>query len=191
MDDKYQYSCENKDLKVHGWISTNPPIGFWQITPSDEFRSGGPHKQSLTSHVGPTTLAVGDLIPLIMEILCDNGIFSFNFNFPFQIFLSTHYAGQDLVPKFRNGEPWKKVFGPVFLYLNSTKAGDDPFWLWEDAKIQVCCIKTLIFCVCMDDTFIRYTNNHMILPDDDRSPKLAIQFPRLRRFPETGSTGYH
>ncbi|KAG7031762.1 rhiE, partial [Cucurbita argyrosperma subsp. argyrosperma] len=110
VDDKYQYSCENKDLKVHGWISTNPPIGFWQITPSDEFRSGGPHKQSLTSHVGPTTLA---------------------------IFLSTHYAGQDLVPKFRNGEPWKKVFGPVFLYLNSTKAGDDPFWLWEDAKIQM------------------------------------------------------
>lgn len=55
----------------------------------------------------------------------------------FQIFLSTHYAGQDLVPKFRAGEPWKKVFGPVFLYLNSTSVGDDPFWLWEDAKIQV------------------------------------------------------
>lgn len=55
----------------------------------------------------------------------------------FQIFLSTHYAGQDLVPKFRAGEPWKKVFGPVFLYLNSTSVRDDPFWLWEDAKIQV------------------------------------------------------
>ncbi|KAA0038653.1 putative rhamnogalacturonate lyase B isoform X1 [Cucumis melo var. makuwa] len=110
VDDKYQYSCENNNLKVHGWISTNPPTGFWQITPSDEFRSGGPLKQSLTSHVGPTTLA---------------------------IFLSAHYAGQDLVPKFRAGEPWKKVFGPVFLYLNSTSVGDDPFWLWEDAKIQM------------------------------------------------------
>lgn len=53
------------------------------------------------------------------------------------MFLSSHYAGQDLVPKFRAGEPWKKVFGPVFIYLNSASIGDDPFWLWEDAKIQV------------------------------------------------------
>ncbi|PON59606.1 Rhamnogalacturonate lyase [Parasponia andersonii] len=110
VDDKYQYSCENKDNRVHGWICTNPPTGFWQITPSDEFRSGGPLKQNLTSHVGPTTLAM---------------------------FLSGHYAGQDLAPKFRAGEPWKKVFGPVFIYLNSAPIGDDPFWLWEDAKIQM------------------------------------------------------
>ncbi|KAF3447275.1 hypothetical protein FNV43_RR12455 [Rhamnella rubrinervis] len=110
VDDKYQYSCENKDNRVHGWICTNQPTGFWQITPSDEFRSGGPVKQNLTSHVGPTTLAM---------------------------FLSGHYAGQDLVPKIRAGEPWKKVFGPVFIYLNSASKGDDPFWLWEDAKIQM------------------------------------------------------
>lgn len=110
VDDKYQYSCENKDIRVHGWISSIPHVGFWQITPSDEFRSGGPLKQSLTSHVGPTTLAM---------------------------FVSAHYAGQDLVPKFRAGEPWKKVFGPVFIYLNSASLGDDPFWLWEDAKIQM------------------------------------------------------
>lgn len=53
------------------------------------------------------------------------------------MFLSSHYAGQDLVPKFRGGEPWKKVFGPVYIYLNSGAVGDDPLWLWEDAKIQV------------------------------------------------------
>ncbi|KAK1311144.1 hypothetical protein QJS10_CPA08g00313 [Acorus calamus] len=57
VDDKYQYSCNNEDNKVHGWICTNPLIGFWQITPSDEFRTGGPVKQDLTSHVGPTMLA--------------------------------------------------------------------------------------------------------------------------------------
>lgn len=34
-------------------------------------------------------------------------------------------------------EPWKKVFGPVFIYLNSAVNGDDPRWLWEDAKIKV------------------------------------------------------
>lgn len=58
VDDKYQYGCESKDSAVHGWISTDPPIGLWQISPSYEFRSGGPLKQFLTSHVGPTTLTV-------------------------------------------------------------------------------------------------------------------------------------
>lgn len=58
VDDKYQYACDNKDSQVHGWVSTNPAVGFWVITPSNEFRSGGPTKQNLTSHVGPTSLAV-------------------------------------------------------------------------------------------------------------------------------------
>ncbi|KAL4283616.1 hypothetical protein GQ457_16G016320 [Hibiscus cannabinus] len=108
VDDKYQYSCDNKDSQVHGWICTDQPaVGFWMVTPSNEFRSGGPVKQNLTSHVGPTTLAV---------------------------FLSAHYSGEDLVPKFNAGEAWKKVFGPVFIYLNSGMEGEDPLWLWEDAK---------------------------------------------------------
>ncbi|KAM5575242.1 putative rhamnogalacturonate lyase B [Rosa sericea] len=58
VDDKYQYSCENQNLRVHGWICMDPHVGFWQITPSDEFRSGGPLKQNLTSHVGPYCLAM-------------------------------------------------------------------------------------------------------------------------------------
>lgn len=71
VDDKYQYSCDNKDSSVHGWISTDPPVGFWLITPSNEFRSGGPVKQNLTSHVGPTTLAVSDssfILPSFMGL---------------------------------------------------------------------------------------------------------------------------
>ncbi|KAL7617893.1 hypothetical protein Lser_V15G00032 [Lactuca serriola] len=110
VDDKYQYTCENRNLMVHGWISNDPPIGFWQITPSDEFRTGGPLKQNLCSHVGPTCLAV---------------------------FVGAHYAGDDLVPKFGQGEAWKKVFGPVFIYLNSVMDGDDPLTLWDDAKTQM------------------------------------------------------
>ena len=59
VDDKYQYSMENKDNKVHGWITTDDkPVGFWMISPSDEFRSGGPTSQDLTSHVGPIVLNV-------------------------------------------------------------------------------------------------------------------------------------
>uniref|UniRef100_A0A2N9FZK0 rhamnogalacturonan endolyase n=1 Tax=Fagus sylvatica TaxID=28930 RepID=A0A2N9FZK0_FAGSY len=110
VDDKYQYSCNNENIRVHGWISVDPPVGLWQITPSYEFRTGGPLKQNLTSHVGPTTLSV---------------------------FLSAHYSGEDLVPKFEAGEQWKKVFGPVFMYVNSAYDGSDPLELWEDAKTQM------------------------------------------------------
>ncbi|KAM7266669.1 hypothetical protein ACFE04_004566 [Oxalis oulophora] len=109
VDDKYQYSCENEDLKVHGWICSDPAVGFWQITPTSEFRSGGPLKQNLTSHVGPITLAM---------------------------FLSAHYAGEDLVLKLGTDEPWKKVFGPVFMYLNSVSDKTQTDILWEDAKNQ-------------------------------------------------------
>ncbi|KAK4747513.1 hypothetical protein SAY87_014099 [Trapa incisa] len=109
VDDKYEYSCESKDISVHGWISTDPPVGFWQITPSIEFRSGGPNKQFLTSHVGPTSL---------------------------NVFVSAHYSGEDLVMEFGPDEAWKKVFGPVFVYLNSLPPEGDPISLWEDAKQQ-------------------------------------------------------
>ncbi|KAK1276222.1 hypothetical protein QJS04_geneDACA005769 [Acorus gramineus] len=111
VDDKYQYSCNSKDNRLHGWISSDPPIGFWQISASDEFRTAGPLKQDLTSHVGPTTLAM---------------------------FISTHYAGLDLALQFRNGEYWKKTFGPIFIYLNSGHGGmDNKSMIWEDAKSQL------------------------------------------------------
>lgn len=53
------------------------------------------------------------------------------------MFLSAHYSGEDLVPKIGAGEQWKKVFGPIFIYLNSLFDGSDPLQLWEDAKTQV------------------------------------------------------
>ncbi|KAF5738047.1 rhamnogalacturonate lyase B isoform X1 [Tripterygium wilfordii] len=109
VDDKYQYSCEDKDNRVHGWISNaDPSVGFWMITPSNEFRNGGPIKQDLTSHVGPTVL---------------------------NMFVSTHYAGEDLDTHYSSEEPWKKVFGPVLIYLNSQPNNNSS--LWEDAKKQM------------------------------------------------------
>ncbi|KAL2529647.1 Rhamnogalacturonan endolyase [Forsythia ovata] len=42
-----------------------------------------------------------------------------------QMFVSTHYDGEDLVIKFGKGERWKKVFGPIFVYLNSVSAKED------------------------------------------------------------------
>ncbi|XP_071914289.1 uncharacterized protein [Coffea arabica] len=110
VDDKYQYSSDVKDTRVHGWICTNPPTGFWMIIPSNEFRIGGPMKQELTSQAGATTIS------------------SFHTN---------HYAGEDMRQQFRDGEPWKKVYGPVFVYLNSVPESGDPDSLWEDAKQQM------------------------------------------------------
>ncbi|KAJ8644118.1 hypothetical protein MRB53_005866 [Persea americana] len=57
VDDKYQYSMDNKDGGVHGWISSDPIVGFWIIFPTNEFRNGGPTKQNLTVHTGPAALA--------------------------------------------------------------------------------------------------------------------------------------
>lgn len=54
------------------------------------------------------------------------------------MFTSTHYAGEDMRVEFQNGEPWKKVFGPVFIYLNSNTANGTYATLWNDAKRQVC-----------------------------------------------------
>ncbi|KAG0559235.1 hypothetical protein KC19_10G089400 [Ceratodon purpureus] len=109
VDDKYQYSMENKELKVHGWVSADPMVGFWIISPSAEFRNGGPMKQNLTSHVGPTCLSM---------------------------FHSAHYAGFELCPGFEEGEAWKKVFGPVFIYLNSAPTGTPYPTLWQNAQAQ-------------------------------------------------------
>ncbi|KAG9137926.1 hypothetical protein Leryth_024530 [Lithospermum erythrorhizon] len=111
VDDKYQYSSDNKDNRVHGWISQNQPTtGFWMITPSNEFKTAGPIKQDLTSHTGPTTLSM---------------------------FFSTHYAGESLGIKFANGEPWKKVLGPVFMFVNAVSPNDNPKLLWKNAKKQM------------------------------------------------------
>lgn len=54
------------------------------------------------------------------------------------MFMSTHYVGEDIALKFETGEYWKKVLGPVFVYLNSDdKANTNPSILWNDAKKRV------------------------------------------------------
>lgn len=60
------------------------------------------------------------------------------------MFVSTHYGGEDLVIKFGEGEKWKKVFGPVFICLNSVVDKKDAISLWDDAKEQV----STNFCSC-------------------------------------------
>jgi rhamnogalacturonan endolyase len=109
VDDKYQYTLDSRDNRVHGWVTGGHPnpVGFWMVTPSNEFKSGGPLKRDLTSHVGPTCLSV---------------------------FHGSHYVGDGIVARVKDGEQWKKVLGPVFVYLNSNPAKGEPRALWEDAK---------------------------------------------------------
>lgn len=54
-----------------------------------------------------------------------------------QVFQGAHYAGSDLNPSFEEGEPWQKVFGPIFVYLNSAPMGTPYSAMWENAKAQV------------------------------------------------------
>ncbi|EEF35030.1 lyase, putative [Ricinus communis] len=103
VDDKYQYSCENRNLQVHGWICFEPRVGFWQTV------SSGPVDHS------NRTLPLMSVLPI----------------------LPAHYSGEDMVLKLKSGEPRKKVFGPVFIYLNTLLDANDPLLLWEDAKLQM------------------------------------------------------
>ena len=54
-----------------------------------------------------------------------------------QMFQGAHYAGGDLCPSFEEGEAWQKVFGPVFIYMNSAAMGTPCLALWQNAKAQV------------------------------------------------------
>ncbi|KAL2893064.1 Rhamnogalacturonate lyase [Bienertia sinuspersici] len=123
VDDKYQYSMESQDIRVHGWVCRDPPSGFWQITPSYEFRSGGPNKQFLTSHVGPSTLAVSYTSCALNKDM-----------FGITMFVSAHYSGEELIPRFAEGEPWNHVYGPMFMYMNNITKEENISLLWENAK---------------------------------------------------------
>lgn len=70
------------------------------------------------------------------------------------MFTSTHYAGKEMRMDYRNGEPWKKVFGPVFVYLNSVSPKDSTLRLWRDAKRQV-----HMSYHCMNDYIVPYVLN--------------------------------
>jgi rhamnogalacturonan endolyase len=53
------------------------------------------------------------------------------------MFVSTHYAGKEVTMAFQDGETYKKVFGPVFVYLNTDSKDNDKLSLWTDAVQQV------------------------------------------------------
>lgn len=46
--------------------------------------------------------------------------------------------------KFKDGEAWKKIFGPFFVYVNSVAGKGDRQMLWRDANRQVSYIHILL-----------------------------------------------
>jgi rhamnogalacturonan endolyase len=79
-------------------------VGMWMITASNEYIGGGPFKQELTVHK-------------------DNVLLS--------MFVGGHFGSAGL--RLEADEPWTKVYGPVFVYVNE---GDSVDGMWADAKTR-------------------------------------------------------
>ncbi|MGP8259559.1 MAG: polysaccharide lyase family protein [Acidobacteriaceae bacterium] len=98
VEHKYSYCAVIDKLTAWGWSSTKDHIGVYFINPSNEYIGGGPEKLDLVAHMGATLL---------------------------DYWTSGHYAGGS-VNNIPNGESWKHVVGPIFVYFNSLDDAKDP-----------------------------------------------------------------
>jgi len=98
VEHKYSYCAVMDKLTAWGWSSTKDHVGVYFINPSNEYIGGGPEKLDLVAHMGATLL---------------------------DYWTSGHYGGGagNNIP---NGESWKHVVGPVFVYFNSLEDPKDP-----------------------------------------------------------------
>ncbi len=107
---KYNYShaIEDGDFNLYGWAG--PKNGVWWIQVSGEYYSSAPYRVLLTSHQTAKTPVI------IWQTQC------------------THRGGYNI--EFPPGDTtsWEKIYGPVFVYLNSGKDYDA---MWNDAKARL------------------------------------------------------
>ena len=98
VEHKYSYCAEMYKLPAYGFSSIKDHIGVWFINPSNEYLGGGPTRIDLVCHMNATML---------------------------DYWTSGHYAGgaECNVPA---DEPWSKVVGPIFVYLNSLQTAQSP-----------------------------------------------------------------
>lgn len=100
----------------------DPLVGFWQITPSNEFRVGGPIKSELNSHVGPTTLAVSflsffDSAASCWFILC-NIIINLRF---LQVLIMVEVIWLSNLAKMSGGRKYSARFSYISIALQAKK----------------------------------------------------------------------
>jgi rhamnogalacturonan endolyase len=122
-EDKYTYTTVQSDTPAFGWSSTSKKVGFYCINPSMEYMSGGPTKPEFLGHRDTNTVAA----PCVLNY-----------------WRSSHYGGASV--DVRAGEPWSKVIGPFFLYVNSfddlsakttlDKDSSPSTLLYDDARVQ-------------------------------------------------------
>jgi rhamnogalacturonan endolyase len=102
VDHKYSYCGIMYRLPAWGFSSTKYHIGVYLINPTTEYLGGGAEKMDL---IGPFAWGSNNTIQ--------------------DYWTSGHYAGGAgcNIPA---GENWKKVIGPIFVYLNTLENPKDP-----------------------------------------------------------------
>ncbi|WP_420238588.1 polysaccharide lyase family protein [Telmatobacter bradus] len=98
VEHKYNYNALMYKLQAWGWSSTKDHIGVYFMNPSTEYIGGGAEKLDLIDHMGGTVL---------------------------DYWTSGHYAGGDNV-YIPQGEDWKHVVGPLFIYFNKLDKAKEP-----------------------------------------------------------------
>ena len=98
VEHKYDYNAVMYKLKAWGWSSTQDHIGVYFINPSNEYIGGGAEKLDLIDHMSGTLL---------------------------DYWTSGHYAGGagNHIPQ---GEEWRHVVGPIFVYFNALDRAEEP-----------------------------------------------------------------
>ncbi|KAF6150544.1 hypothetical protein GIB67_030345 [Kingdonia uniflora] len=95
--------------------------GLKEITPSDEFKTGGFVKQNLTSHVGPATLDVGkDLVPKFQNRKSWKTVFG-----PVFIYLNSVLDGEDQRLLWEDTKVQVCVSKLLMLKINIDNASED------------------------------------------------------------------
>jgi rhamnogalacturonan endolyase len=98
---KTKYQNSSFWAKTLVYGDAGPHFGMWSIIASPEYHNGGPLKQGQTVH--------------------DNVLL--------RVMQSSHFGAAGV--KVAAGEEWRKIYGPVFTYINT---GNSVAELWEDAK---------------------------------------------------------
>jgi rhamnogalacturonan endolyase len=108
---KYDWSDYMENHTIHGL--SGETTGLWMIMGSVEYFNGGPTKQNQKVHGTDTT-------PLMLWV-----------------FHGQHF-GSSKIEKLA-GEPWDKIMGPYFIYVNS---GTNAAQLWQDAQDKAAAERT-------------------------------------------------
>ena len=103
---KYNLMVCHENHRLHGTCSLDEGFGVWFVQPSAEYLNGAPATQELTVHQTTTT-------PIILGTYHD-----------------THFGSERIFFHTAEG-PWRKIYGPQFVYVNRGKGRTA---MWSDAE---------------------------------------------------------